>query len=139
MRDRGNVHRRRVRGIALTDALIGTFATADDVELRQNRCFLYHVIGNGTGDWDVPVGGMGAVTDALVAAAQDAGAELVTDAEVVSVDPDGQVRYRLDEEEHRVRAGHVLATVAPHVLAGLLGQQLPTPAPRVPNSRSTWC
>ena len=28
--------------------------------LRQNRCFLYHVIGNGTGDWDVPVGGMGA-------------------------------------------------------------------------------
>ena len=26
---------------------------------RQNRCFLYHVIGGGTGDWDVPIGGMG--------------------------------------------------------------------------------
>ena len=48
------------RGIVLTDALIGTFASADDPLLRQNRCFAYHVTGNGTGDWDVPVGGMGA-------------------------------------------------------------------------------
>ena len=61
-----------MRGIVLTDALIGTFAAAHDVDLRQNRCFLYHVIGNGTGDWDVPVGGMGAVTDALEAAARGA-------------------------------------------------------------------
>ena len=50
------------RGIVATDALIGTFAGLDDESLRQNRCFLYHVIGNGTGDWDVPVGGMGALT-----------------------------------------------------------------------------
>ncbi|HEY1509551.1 MAG TPA: FAD-dependent oxidoreductase, partial [Solirubrobacteraceae bacterium] len=51
-----------VRGIVLTDATIGTFAPADDPLLRQNRCFLYHVIGNGTGRWDVPVGGMGALS-----------------------------------------------------------------------------
>ena len=50
-----------VRGIVATDALIGTFAALDDPGLRQNRCFLYHVIGNGTGRWDVPVGGMGAL------------------------------------------------------------------------------
>ena len=50
------------RGIVATDALIGTFAGLEDESLRQNRCFLYHVIGNGTGDWDVPVGGMGALT-----------------------------------------------------------------------------
>ena len=54
-----------VRGVVLTDALIGTFAAAHDPSLRQNRCFLYHVIGGGTGDWDVPIGGMGALTDAL--------------------------------------------------------------------------
>ena len=30
------------RGTVLTDALIGTFAPADDPLLRQNRCFLYH-------------------------------------------------------------------------------------------------
>ena len=53
------------RGVVLTDGLIGTFAGAEDASLDQNRCFLYHVIGGGTGDWDVPVGGMGAVTGAL--------------------------------------------------------------------------
>lgn len=51
-----------VRGIAATDGLIGTFADLDDPGLRQNVCFLYHVIGGGSGDWDVPVGGMGAVS-----------------------------------------------------------------------------
>ncbi len=51
-----------VRGVVLTDGLIGTWARSDEDSLRQNRCFLYHIVGNGTGDWDVPVGGMGAVT-----------------------------------------------------------------------------
>jgi len=54
-----------LRGVVCTDATIGTFAPADDSLLRQNRCFLYHVIGNGTGRWDVPVGGMGALSEAL--------------------------------------------------------------------------
>ena len=67
-----------VRGVVLTDALIGTFAAAHDPSLRQNRCFLYHVIGGGDGDWDVPVGGMGALTDALARAAREAGAEIAT-------------------------------------------------------------
>lgn len=61
-----------VRGVVLTDALIGTFTHAHDPTLRQNRCFLYHVIGGGTGDWDVPIGGMGALTDALADAARAA-------------------------------------------------------------------
>ncbi len=81
-------------GIVATDALIGTFADLDDPALAQNVCFLYHLIGGGTGDWDVPVGGMGAVTDALARAAAGAGAELVTGADVVSVDGDGEVVWR---------------------------------------------
>ena len=32
-----------------TDALIGTFASVHDPGLLQNICFLYHVIGGGTG------------------------------------------------------------------------------------------
>ena len=79
------------RGIALTDGLIGTFSSADDESLRQNRCFLYHVIGGGTGDWDVPVGGMGRVSGELERAAREAGAELRTNAEVTAVSPDGEV------------------------------------------------
>ena len=71
-----------MRGVVATDALIGTFASMDDPSLIQNRCFLYHLIGNGTGEWRVPVGGMGAVTDALAKAAVDAGAEILTGAGV---------------------------------------------------------
>ena len=111
-----------VRGVVLTDALIGTFAPADDPTFAANRCFLYHVIGGGTGDWDVPVGGMGAVSSALTNAARTAGATLVTGAEVVSVTPDGEVRYRLGDDEHTVQAGTMLSNVAPSVLAGLLGE-----------------
>ncbi len=58
-----------VRGVVATDGLIGTFADLHDPSLIQNRCFLYHLIGNGDGEWRVPVGGMGAVTDALLRAA----------------------------------------------------------------------
>jgi len=77
------------RGIALTDGLIGTFSRADDPSLRQNRCFLYHVIGGGTGDWDVPVGGMGRVSAALENAARRAGAEIRVNATVSAVVPGG--------------------------------------------------
>ena len=33
-------------------------------DLLANRCFLYHVVGRGTGHWDVPIGGMGTVSAA---------------------------------------------------------------------------
>ena len=114
-----------VRGVMATDALIGTFASLDDESLAQNRCFLYHLIGGGTGDWDVPIGGMGAVSGALAAAASGFGAEIVTGAEVYAIDPDGQVRYRHGDAEYRVAAEHVLANVTPAVLAGLLGEDAP--------------
>jgi len=105
------------RGIALTDGLIGTFASADDETLRQNRCFLYHVIGGGTGDWDVPVGGMGRVTAELSRAATEAGAELRTEADVASVTPDGEITL---DDDTTVHARLVLSGVGPAVLARLL-------------------
>ncbi|MBA4863200.1 NAD(P)/FAD-dependent oxidoreductase [Streptomyces sp. PSKA54] len=117
-----------VRGVALTDALIGTFADAHDPSLKQNRCFLYHVIGGGTGDWDVPVGGMGALTDALASAARTAGAEIVTGHEATRVETDGRqadVTYRTREGEGTVAARHVLVGASPQVLASLLGDEPP--------------
>ncbi|WP_022889594.1 phytoene desaturase family protein [Agromyces italicus] len=109
-----------VRGVVATDGLIGTFTSLDDPALDANRCFLYHVIGGGTGDWDVPLGGMGTVSGELARAAREAGAELVTGAEVLGIDPAGRVRYRLAGEEHHASAGTLLANVAPAVLEVLL-------------------
>jgi phytoene dehydrogenase-like protein len=122
-----------LRGIALTDALIGTFAGAHDADLRQNRCFLYHVIGNGSGHWDVPIGGMGAVTAQLEAAARAAGAELRCATEVTAIEAgagEAGVRWRDDGgAEGLARAGHVLANVAPAVLDRLRGRNPAGPAP----------
>ncbi|GAA0445221.1 NAD(P)/FAD-dependent oxidoreductase [Streptomyces sp. NPDC046215] len=120
-----------VRGIVLTDALIGTFADAHDPSLVQNRCFLYHVIGGGTGDWDVPVGGMGTLTDALADAARAAGAEIVTGHEAIRVGTDGtsaEVAYRTPLREGTVAAGKVLVNASPHALAALLGEEPPAAA-----------
>ncbi len=114
-----------VRGVVATDALIGTFASLHDASLVQNRCFLYHLIGNGTGEWRVPVGGMGAVTRGLARAASNAGAELRSGAEVVAVRPGAgsvEVEWRDASGTHAVVASQVLSNVAPWVLDGLLGR-----------------
>ncbi|WP_030862696.1 phytoene desaturase family protein [Streptomyces sp. NRRL S-37] len=120
-----------VRGVVLTDALIGTFADAHDPSLKQNRCFLYHVIGGGTGAWDVPVGGMGALTDALADAARAAGAVIATGHEAVRVDTDGrtaEVTHRTADGEGVTAARHVLVNASPRELARLTGDTPPPPA-----------
>nr|MCW2728192.1 FAD-dependent oxidoreductase [Aeromicrobium sp.] len=113
-----------VRGVVGTDALIGTFASLHDPSLIQNRCFLYHVIGNGTGEWRVPVGGMGAVTAELERVARAAGATIRTGSEVVAVaaSADGVV---VAGEGFSVTADWMLSGVAPYTLAGLAGDPLP--------------
>lgn len=116
-----------VRGVVLTDALIGTFADPY-ADLPANRCFLYHVIGDGTGEWNVPVGGMGAVSGAIETAARRAGAEIVTGAEVVGLSPSGEVTFRdADGREHTVTGGHVLVNLPPAVLDRLLGRPAAEP------------
>ncbi|HEU4511872.1 MAG TPA: NAD(P)/FAD-dependent oxidoreductase [Nocardioidaceae bacterium] len=115
-----------VRGVVATDALIGTFAGMNDASLVQNRCFLYHVVGNGTGEWRVPVGGMGAVTDALADAARRAGAEIITGAGVSRIDADGtaaDILWHDGQLTHTVEARWVLSNVAPWVLQILLGEE----------------
>ncbi len=121
-----------VSGVALTDGLIGTFAEAEEPSLRQNRCFLYHVIGRGTGAWQVPVGGMGAVSRALAGAAAAAGAELRTGTEVLALATAGEaveVSFADAGGEHTVRARHLLAGAAPAELERLLGGPSPDRPP----------
>src|SRR3989440_9834904 len=81
-----------VRGLVLTDAKVGIFTHPHDPSLVQNRCFLYHLIGNKTGEWKVPVGGMGAVARELERAARSAGAEFLTNVDLLDVDLDQKTK-----------------------------------------------
>ena len=117
-----------VRGVVATDALIGTFASTHDRSLHQNRCFAYHVIGGGTGEWKVPVGGMGHVADELVRTANAAGAELRSGCTVRTIEPDpagGATAVLADGS--RLRAPYVLSNCAPATLNRLLGEPAEDP------------
>ena len=104
-----------VRGLVFTDAKIGVPTYPEDPSLLQNRTFIYHIIGQGTGEWRVPVGGMGALVDALHDRALAAGATLETSAEVVQVEhglPTSEVSYLQNGQMQTVGARFVLFNVA---------------------------
>jgi phytoene dehydrogenase-like protein len=114
-----------VRGIVFTDAKIGLFTHPHDASLLQNRCFLYHTIGNRTGEWKVPVGGMGKVAHELIRAAERHGAIMMTDVRLKALDLTNSTRtveFNVAEQKHTVEARFVLLNFGPNVLAGLLGQ-----------------
>ncbi|WP_281964472.1 phytoene desaturase family protein [Serinicoccus marinus] len=110
-----------VRGVIVTDGLISTFADAHAAHLRHNICFLYHVVGGGTGDWDVPIGGMGQVSGELERAARDAGAELVTRATVTAVEEGAVTWQDAGGMPQRATAGRILWAAAPAVLDEVAG------------------
>ena len=104
----------------------GTSAGPHDPSLQQNRSLLYHLVGNGTGEQRVPVGGPRAVSDALARAAAEAGAEIVTSAGVSAIkagDDGAEVSWHDGTVSHTVAARHVLSNVAPWVLTILLGER----------------
>lgn len=74
-----------LRGILLTDARIGVCSHAHDPSLLQNRTFIYHIIGNKTGEWRVPKGGMGNLVKQLVQKSKELGVELKTQSEVTGL------------------------------------------------------
>ena len=117
-----------VRGVVLTDGLIGIFATAHDASLRQNRCFLYHMIGNGNGEWKVPVGGMGIVTAELVRVAQEADVAIEVGCSVAAIEPlaDGGARVSLANGQS-ISADTILVNCAPATLQRLLGRPCDAP------------
>lgn len=106
----------RVRGIVLTDGLIGTFTNAFDSQLLVNRCFLYHLVGNGDGQWKVPRGGMGALVAELKRVALSHGVKIETDRSVESIE--GQSVHLKDES---VEARFIVAACSPSELARLQG------------------
>src|SRR5438270_1128984 len=114
-----------VRGLVFTDAKIGVFTHPHDPSLVQNRCFIYHVIGNKTGEWKVPVGGMGAVASELEQAARKAGAEMLTNVDVRALDVKGKnrsVEFEVDGKRETVGAQYLLVNFGRNVLARFVGK-----------------
>ena len=112
-----------VRGVVLTDALIGTFTSVDD--LQANICFLYHLIGNGTGEWKVPVGGMGAFAEELERVAISSGVKIIKNTKIDQVLPDAN-GIELESSTGNNYAGRDLIWAAsPTALASALGSKQP--------------
>ncbi|MEY2480749.1 MAG: hypothetical protein QOI04_1676 [Verrucomicrobiota bacterium] len=114
-----------VRGLVLTDGKIGVFTHPHEPSLVQNRCFLYHLIGNKTGEWKVPVGGMGAVAGELENAARKAGAEFLTNVDLGSVDLSGETKtiaFESNGKRQSVEAKFVLVNFGRNVLAKYAGE-----------------
>ncbi len=114
-----------VRGLVFTDAKIGVCTEPHDESLLQNRRFLYHLIGNKTGEWKVPAGGMGRVAGELERCARESGAEMLTRVEILSLDVAGKkrgVEFEVDGRRHTVEARFLLVNFGANVLAKILGQ-----------------
>lgn len=115
-----------LRGLVMTDGKIGVFTHPHDPSLIQNRCFLYHVIGGGTGEWRVPVGGMRSLVDSLLAVCRAAGVDLVecTAATQVELGKDNHTVHLASEgRDLVVSASHVLVNAGPKTFAKLMGRE----------------
>ncbi|CAB4677097.1 unannotated protein [freshwater metagenome] len=112
-----------VQGVVLTDALIGTFASAFD--LQANICFLYHLMGNGTGEWKVPKGGMGKLVSELERVVREAGVSIEVNCRVTSISSNASGVLVKTSAGDEIKAKYVLSNVAPQTLAKLRGMLAP--------------
>ena len=113
-----------VRGVVLTDALIGTFI--DSMSIQANICFLYHLIGNGVGQWKVPRGGMGALVTELERIARGHGVEIQTNSRVASINSSADQITVSTSNGRTFSAQDLLFAAAPQTLAKLRGKMPPT-------------
>jgi phytoene dehydrogenase-like protein len=111
-----------VKGVVLTDGLIGTFANSEN--FAANICFLYHLIGNGTGEWKVPKGGMGVLVTELERRAKELGVEIRTNVEVIQIE-DQEKEVFLRSRDQAWRCSILLAGCSPQSLSSI--SDLPSP------------
>jgi phytoene dehydrogenase-like protein len=112
-----------VRGVVLTDALIGTFV--DSQMIQANICFLYHLIGNGLGQWKVPVGGMGSLVAELERVARQYGVEIAVNSRVSGIVSGTEGVAVTCETGDEFLCTDLLFAAAPQLLAQLRKQSAP--------------
>jgi phytoene dehydrogenase-like protein len=104
-----------LRGVLLTDAKIGSYTSAHDESLLQNRTFIYHVIGNKTGEWRVPEGGMGSLSEQLKSKALELGVEIEINTPVTGILKESDaylVRFTRQGDPVTVASTYVLLNAA---------------------------
>ena len=114
-----------LRGLLMTDGKIGVFSHAHDPSLLQNRCFLYHIIGNGDGEWRVPVGGMRSLVNSLIDSCRASGVEMNTLSSVTHVElgaTNHTVTFEQNGKTSTVDAEHVLVNAGPKTFARIFGE-----------------
>jgi phytoene dehydrogenase-like protein len=82
------------------------------------------LIGNGTGDWNVPKGGMGALVSELIELAESLGVKFVVDSEVTEISKSEGV-FTTKNREQSFTSKYLLANLAPGKLANILGTKPP--------------
>ena len=115
-----------IRGLVFTDGKIGVSTHPHDPSLLQNRCYLYHVIGRGTGEWRVPVGGMGSLVDELIRVASETGkVTFATGAKANRIHTGNKtsaIEFEVNGEHREVDARFVLCNASAQALAALMGR-----------------
>jgi phytoene dehydrogenase-like protein len=114
-----------LRGLLMTDGKIGVFTHPHDSSLLQNRCFLYHVIGNGTGEWQVPVGGMQSLVNSLLLRCKQKGVVIHPGAIANRLEwgpTRHTIHFQREEKTHAVEATHVLINAGPKTYSQLVGE-----------------
>ncbi|MEM6692926.1 MAG: NAD(P)/FAD-dependent oxidoreductase, partial [Planctomycetota bacterium] len=127
-----------LRGLLLTDGKIGVSTHAHDPALLQNRCFLYHIIGNQTGEWRVPVGGMKQLVDSLLLRCKDFNVDFVANAPATHIEVgknQHSVTFETNGQAKLVAATNVLVNAGPRTFASLLNQSW---SPSEPNDGSVF-
>ena len=109
-----------VQGVVLTDALIGTFVSANSIQ--ANICFLYHLMGNGTGEWKVPRGGMVALVNELERLVRSLGVEIKINSEVTQISTDAQGVSVQTATGESFKAEYLLSNAAPAHLDRIRGK-----------------
>jgi phytoene dehydrogenase-like protein len=91
---------------------------------------VYHLIGNGTGEWKVPLGGMGALINELEKRCSELGVEMKTDVEVIRMTDDGtgitiSAKNASSREKLEYKSEVLLANCSPQILEKLSGIKAP--------------
>lgn len=121
-----NIQSDVLRGVLMTDAKIGAYTSAHDESLLQNRTFIYHIIGNKTGEWRVPEGGMGHLARQRAENAERHGATLLCNADIKAIqlgNPMHQLHVQLGDKLYEIETNYILSNASTTELHRLLGEK----------------